>query len=114
GSDEPGPRPTVRRPSLDGVAVEADGARGQWREAGDRLDRGGLARTVGANQAEQGPSLDLERDSVNGGNPAEGDPEISDREQAHGRLLPWPESPRDGPGRTHPGEPRCVVGEGAP
>jgi hypothetical protein len=61
GACEPEACPRVRRQSGEVARVELDAA-ARPDEAGDRIDEGGLARAVGADQADQLPGTDLEVD----------------------------------------------------
>ena len=80
----------VRRPVLDALALEDDRAFGDARvveaeEAGDRAQRRGLAGAVGAEQRDDLPGLDRERDALHRGDHAVVDHfELLDGEQRRG------------------------------
>ena len=59
-SRHPGVRPAVRGQAPDARVAEHDLSSVDPREAGDRVDRGGLARAVGADQADDLTRPDLE------------------------------------------------------
>ena len=82
------PRVLVRRPVLDALALERDRALGDARvveaeEARDRAQRRGLAGAVGAEQRDDLPGLDRQRDALHRGDGALIDHlELVDGEQA--------------------------------
>ena len=51
----------------DGKARYPGRARRRWQQRGEHLDRGGLARAIGAEKAEDLPGLDGQRQPVHGG-----------------------------------------------
>jgi hypothetical protein len=73
-----------------GTGAEHVDAAGPGLGAGDRLEAGGLARAVGADQGDQLAGAHLERDALHGLDAAIGDLEVADLEDgvAHAASVP--------------------------
>ena len=70
--DDPGPRPPLDRPRVDGDAIEAHRSRADCRrEAGDDVEQRRLARAVRADEPDDLAGLDGEADLVEGDDAAE-------------------------------------------
>ena len=86
-------RPLVGRRAGDVVAVEQDAAVAGRLEAGEHAQQRGLAAAGGAKQREELVLADIERDAVDGGDPAEILRHLIDGQQ-RARFAHWPMIPR--------------------
>ncbi len=77
----------VGRPARDDLPVEPDRPRGRPVDPADAVERGGLARPVGADDREDRPALDLEAHVVERGEAAEAHREALHGEERHGSLA---------------------------
>ena len=90
GAAHPAPRAAVHRQPGDRAAVEADRAVVGLLETADHVEAGGLAGTVGTDQAGDPAGLGDEARVVDRGHPAELDDDVVNLEQRHARPPPPP------------------------
>ena len=85
GARDPQPDHAARPDAPQRSAVEDDVARVEPVEAGDRVEGRRLAGAVGADQADDRPLRDLERDVVQRDDPPEAQPSVVQFKQPHSR-----------------------------
>src|SRR5579872_5391689 len=74
---DPGTGTSLRCPMRDIAAVKEDVARSLTGEARDHIEQGGLARSIGSDEAHHLTRRDLERDVIDGENAAEADRDVA-------------------------------------